>query len=174
MSPSVIKIRSKASTAKPAVAAKPKTATKPATRKAAAKPATRAKAAAAKPTAKKEPVRRRPKIDPKVLAKFERELKAVGKKRDDSLKAHEAAVEAMFEKVQEAMDNNVPMSVIADSTGVSRQWLYKMSSFKGRENGNAPAKKRAPATKAAAKSAAAKSKPTPKATAGRGRVKIKV
>lgn len=164
MSP-VIKIRSKAvkPAGKPAATSKAKPAAKktPPAKKNTKKPA----------AAKKEPTRRRPKIDPAIIAKYERELKAVGKKRDDALRAHEAAVEQMYETVQEAMDQKVPMSVISASAGVSRQWLYKMSSFKGRENGGAPKKKRGRPPKAATQPA------TPAKTApakNRSRVKIKI
>ena len=155
----VIKLRSKPSGTKPAAkkkAAAPAKGKQTTTRKPAAKKST-GRATAKKATKQDAPLR--PKADARTIEKFERKLTTVGKKRDDTLKAHEQAVEDVFVTVQDAMQANVPMSVIARSVGVSRQWLYKMSTFKGRTNGSGPKKQARGAAKTASKG---KTKPRPR------------
>lgn len=184
-----IKIGGRSATKKPA--AKPSTTRKPAAKKTAAKPAakkTTATKAGAKSAPKAAPKKaaaprppRTPKIDPKIVSSFEKRLKAAGAKRAKTLEAHDAAVDEMATVVQEAMKAEVPMSIISNSTGVSRQWLYKISQFKGR-NG-APAKTPGKTTRAAAKPAAkrttttkAAAKPAAKSTTTRTKrtaIKIK-
>lgn len=90
---------------------------------------------------------RTPKIDAKVLSTHEKALKRAGDARRKAEEAHNEAVNELHAVAQAALDAEVPMSVVSRTTGVSRQWLYKMGSFRERTNGNG--RKSGRATKAA-------------------------
>jgi isopropylmalate/homocitrate/citramalate synthase len=156
----VIKIGGKAKS--PAKPAAKKTASKPAAKKAAPAKRTASKPAAKKTTAKTNGTVRRqtPKIDTKVLDRHVKALTAAGDKRRKTEEAHQAAVENVHEVVTAAIEAKVPMSIIADSVGVSRQWLYKMGNFRERTNGSSSTRKTA-AKKPAARASATKSKTKP-------------
>lgn len=101
-----------------------------------AKKQTSAKKTGAKRGAPRGP--RTPKIAPTVLAKHEKALKAAGKDRRDAESAHDKAVENVHKVVKAAIKAEVPMSIISERVGVSRQWLYKMGTHRDRQNGNVP------------------------------------
>lgn len=145
----------KKASAKPAARSTRKATTrKPATKPAARKPATKKTTGAKKASTPRKPPT--PKTDPKIIAKHVKILEQAGKKRDQALTAHEEAVEGVFKAVQAAIAEEVPMGIIANTVGVSRQWLYKMGEFKDRSNGSKPAAKRATTKKPAAKKGGAK------------------
>lgn len=102
-----------------------------------AKKQTSAKKTGAKRGAPRGP--RTPKIAPTVLAKHEKALKAAGKDRRDAESAHDKAVENVHRVVKAAIKAEVPMSIISERVGVSRQWLYKMGTHRDRQNGSGPA-----------------------------------
>lgn len=156
---SVIRIGGKKNSAAKKTTSKPaakstgakRTATKPAARKTAAKP--KATAKKAKPVgAPRGP--RTPKTDPKILARHIKALEAAGTKREKAEAAHKEAVNSVHDAAQAALEDEVPMTLISEKLGVSRQWLYKMGSFSGRSNGNGKPKPRA--TTAAKRTAAKK------------------
>lgn len=171
-----IKIR--AAGAKSTPAAKPKPKAKPAAKRSGAKattrPTTRGKrGASAKPAAKRGPGRPRKteaeaaegtkrnvtglaKSDPKLEAKLLKAVKAAGDRRREAKIEHEESVNALYEVAKEALEAGVSMAKVSDSSDISRQWLYKMGEFAGREGGNGastskPAPKAAPAKRANAR-----------------------
>lgn len=154
----------------------------PAKAKPAAKPKAKAKAKA-KPAAKPKPaqnngsaqriakdgrVLRVPKdLDPKVMRDFEGQLSEAGSRVKEAKAEHDQAIDDVHTVVSDAQEAGVPMAIIEDVTGISRQWLYKMGQFKGRKADNGDAEEAAPAPKpkrAAAKGSARKSSPAKRAT----------
>jgi hypothetical protein len=59
-------------------------------------------------------------------------LQDAGARRLATLREHEQSVDDLFSCAQEALADGVPMTLIARWGGVSRQWLYKMPSFRDR------------------------------------------
>jgi hypothetical protein len=51
---------------------------------------------------------------------------------------HTTAIDDVNEVALDALEAGVPMKVVHEETGVSRQWLYKMSSSNSRNNGSTP------------------------------------
>jgi hypothetical protein len=106
-------------------------------------------------------------LDPKLLSNFESQLTVAGERVKAAKQEHDAAIDAVHEIVVQAQEVGVPMAIIEDVTGISRQWLYKMGQFKGRKADNGDAEEAAPAPKpkrAAAKGSARKSSPAKRAT----------
>src|SRR3954464_14171747 len=107
-------------------------------------------------------------LDPKVLSNFESQLTVAGERVKAAKQEHDAAIDAVHEIVVQAQEVGVPMAIIEDVTGISRQWLYKMGQFKGRRpadtNGHssaAPVKATATtARRTRTKAAATPAKPT--------------
>ena len=64
---------------------------------------------------------------------LEQILKEIGEDRAEADREKQAAVEAMYLVKEEALAQGVPMARIAELMGVSRQWLYNMGNFRGRE-----------------------------------------
>ena len=60
-------------------------------------------------------------------------LREIGEDRAECEREHKAAVDAMHEVKEEALARGIPMARISELMGVSRQWLYKMGEFAGRE-----------------------------------------
>ena len=160
--------------------AKPKAAPKPAPAKSKAKPKPAAKSKAKpKPRAKRAAtaaqtnggeqriakdgrVLRMPKdLDPAVLARFEGQLSEAGERVKNAKAEHDAAIDHVHSVVVQAQDAEIPMAIIEDITGISRQWLYKMSTFKGRA-GNGKAKKPPSHAENVRAAKAAKAKPAAK------------
>lgn len=150
----VIKIGGSKTTAK-------KTAAKPAAKRGstARKSTTTAKRTTAKRTATKpKPARkaagprgpRTPKTDPKLLKRHVTALESAGNKRQRAEEMHQEAVEAVHEAAQAALADEVPMTLISEKLGVSRQWLYKMGEFRSRTNGNGNGRVKKPRATAAA------------------------
>jgi hypothetical protein len=145
--------------------AKPKATRKSAAKKPAAKRASTRKAAASAAAPKRrgpgrprkaegEPVRRNSTgVDPKVEARLLKLVEKAGDRRRKAEIEHKESVNALHDAAQEALAAGVSMAKVSDSSGISRQWLYKMGEFADRSNGGStPAK--APAKRAAAKPAA--------------------
>ena len=142
--------------------AKPKAAPKPAPAKSKAKPKPAAKSKAKpKPRAKRAAtaaqtnggeqriakdgrVLRMPKdLDPAVLARFEGQLSEAGERVKNAKAEHDAAIDHVHSVVVQAQDVEIPMAIIEDITGISRQWLYKMSSSRAALATARPSKPRA-------------------------------
>jgi hypothetical protein len=179
-----VKIR--AAGAKPA--AKPKAKAKPAAKRSGAKattrPTTRGKRTpAAKPVAKRGPGRPRKtaaeqaegtkrnttglaKTDPKLEAKLLKAVTAAGDRRREAKIEHEESVNALYEVAKEALEAGVSMAKVSDASDISRQWLYKMGEFAGREDGNG-------SSKTVAKKTTAKPAPAKRANARKGRTTAK-
>lgn len=101
--------------------AKAKTATKPA-RKAPA-----AKKTAAKPKSSTATRRSsKPQVDQRTLDRHLKAMERTGAKREATKEKWEEAVKATHEAALEALDAGVPMSMVSEATGISRQWLYKL------------------------------------------------
>lgn len=161
------------------------TAKKPATKRASTKPAAKRGTAAtkrntrstSKPKAKSTPTgstRRssKPQVSDAQLNKWIKQLYSAGDKLRKTQVAHTEAVDNVNEVAQDALAAGVPMKIVHEQTGVSRQWLYKMGQSNKRDNGSTP--ERAPRTldpedrqrtgsrttrKPAAKASSAKPKP---------------
>jgi hypothetical protein len=139
------------------------------------------------------PVRRASKnIDPRTEARL---LKAVEKAGDRRRKAeieHKESINALHDEARLAIEGGVSMAKVADASGISRQWLYKMGDFADREgvtNGSgsktaaktatkrttrtAPAKRTAAASKPAASRRRAPAKPAASKPTPRRRVSIR-
>ena len=113
------------------------------------------------------PVRRASKgIDARTEARL---LKAVEKAGDRRRKAeieHKESINALHDEAKAAIEGGVSMAKVADASGISRQWLYKMGDFAERDgvtNGSgtktaakSATKRTAPAKPAASKRTAAK------------------
>jgi transposase-like protein len=150
-----IKTRGAAAKPEPKATAKPKSTTrKTAGAKATTKPkprgkrGTTAKATPAKATPAKRgpgrprkaegaaPVRRDSKgIDAKVEARLLKAVTRAGERRQKAKIEHEESVNALHTAAQEALEGGVSMAKVADSSGISRQWLYKMGDFRQDERG---------------------------------------
>lgn len=185
--PMVIKMGgAKKSTASKSKPAAKKTASTPAKRstRATAKRATKASTAKKSTQAKKSSNGgaprgpRTPKMDPKLLAKHVKALADAGSRRREAEEEHEAATSNVFEVVQDAIAAGVPMTIIANETKISRQWLYKMGNFRQRTNGSKPKAKAAAAKKggttAAKRTPAKRGSATRKPAAKAARPKIRV
>lgn len=90
------------------------------------------KRGAATTTKRKSPT---PKVDQKIVKKHVTALKRAGNARDKAQAAYDESVEEVFSTVQDALGDGVPMSIVSESVGVSRQWLYNMGNHKGRNGG---------------------------------------
>jgi hypothetical protein len=127
---------------------------------------------AAKTAAKTDgPVRRASKnVDPRTEARLLKAVAKAGERRAKAEAEHKESINALHDAAREAIAAGVSMAKVADESGISRQWLYKMGEFAEREgvtsgngNGKSAAKpaakpaatRRAPAKRAAAKPAAA-------------------
>jgi hypothetical protein len=154
-----IKIRAAGAKSAPAAKPKPKAKAKPGA-KATTRPTTRGRrGASAKPSAKPKPAAKRgpgrprkteaeaaegtkrnvtglAKSDPKLEAKLLKAVKAAGDRRREAKIEHEESVNALYEAAKEALEAGVSMAKVSDSCDISRQWLYKMGEFAGREGGN--------------------------------------
>lgn len=131
---------------KPRTTSKP--ASKPAAKRTSAKPAAKRGTAAtkrntrstSKPKAKSAPTgptRRssKPQVSEAQLNKWIKQLYAAGEKLRKTQVAHVEAVDALNDVAQEALAVGVPMKIVHEQTGVSRQWLYKMGQSNKRDNG---------------------------------------
>lgn len=167
--------------------AKRSTASKPATKRTTAKKTTSTRSTAKKtptrkPAAKKtstEPTRRRGTghLDAKVLKQWQKDLAEVGERLVAAQEEHDAASEAVHEIYIEAKNADIPMSVITEELGVSRQYLYKGlvgHGPNGRKNGgakkSATTKKATSAAKKSIKKSSTKTtarKPAAKKPAGK-------
>ena len=174
-----IKIKTKTrSTSKPA----PKPAAKPTAKRGTAA-TKRTSRSTSKPKAKAPtgPTRRssKPQVSETQLNKWIKQLYSAGDKLRKTQVAHTEAVDNVNDVAQEALAAGVPMKIVHEQTGVSRQWLYKMGQSNKRDNGRPT--ERAPRTldpedrqktssratrKPAAKAKASTAKP--KATAKKG------
>ena len=102
-------------------------------------------------------VRRPTTDDQKVINKHIKILQSVGEDRDETKRAHEAAVQAVYEATQAAMDDGVPTGIITEHSGISRQWLYKMGEHAGRDgNGAAKPARKSTAAKGRGRATASK------------------
>jgi len=114
---------------------------------------------------------RTPKVEPKLLEKHVKALEAAGKRRADAEAEHDASVTNVHEVAQAALAAEIPMTLISDKLGISRQWLYKMGNFRSRTNGSKPkaAAKKATSAARTTRSTAKKStsKPAAKKPAGK-------
>lgn len=122
---------------------------------------------------------RTPNLPKGVLDKHTKALEAAGQDLAEAQQAHEDATNAVYAAAGAALEANVPMSIVSDLTGVSRQWLYKMGEHAGRNgSGSKSAAKRAAKSGVRGKSTATKRTTTrgrkPAAKSGkRGGVKIR-
>jgi hypothetical protein len=126
--------RTTRATAKPATK---RTTTKRATTKTAAAPAKRAPGRPRKDGS--APVRRsraNSNMDERTMKRHLTAVEKAGVARKKAELAHKAAVDNLHRVASEAMDAGVPMARVADVSGISRQWLYKMGEFAGRSNGD--------------------------------------
>jgi hypothetical protein len=152
-----------------------RTATKPAAKRstAAKKTTTKKTGTTRKPAAKKaEPTQRRgiAHLDPKVLKQFQSELTEVGERLAAAQKEHDDASEAVHEIAAEARSNDIPMNIVTELLGVSRQYLYKGlvgHGPNGRKNGGAKKSSTTKKATSAAKKTAIKAKPAAKKAAVR-------
>lgn len=76
-----------------------------------------------------------PKPSDSVIQTHEARLTKAGKRLAKAASEHDKAVDEVAELVRKARSKNVPMIVIHESTGLSRQWLYKMTES-AKRNGN--------------------------------------
>jgi transposase-like protein len=150
-----VKIKTRgAAKSEPKATAKPKPTRKTAGAKATTRPTTRGKRTAkpkttpAKATPAKRgpgrprkpegaaPVRRDSKgIDAKAEARLLKAVTKAGERRQKAKIEHEESVNALHTAAQEALEGGVSMAKVADSSGISRQWLYKMGDFRQDERG---------------------------------------
>lgn len=151
------------------------TRTKPAPKGTAAKPARKTstkKIAAPKRAPRKaaaeqeEKIDRRTargKVDPAVYARYEDALIAVGERMAAAQAERDAALEEAVEVTQSALADLMPMALVHELTGISRQWLYNMPKHRNRggsvtegrlgPRGNGAAPKRPAARKGTARKA---------------------
>jgi hypothetical protein len=174
--PVKIKVAGK-STEKPAAKPARSTGRKATTRKgttsarASAKRTERAKPAAAKSS--DGPVRRASKnVDPRTEARLLKAVAKAGERRAKAEMEHKESINALHDAAREAIAGGVSMAKVADESGISRQWLYKMGDFAEREgvtagngNGKTAAAKPAATRRAPAKSTTAKPAATRRAPA---------
>jgi hypothetical protein len=175
-----IKIRAAGAKAAPKPKAKPKA---KAGAKATTRPTTRGKRTTAKPAAKRPAGRPRKteaatdgpkrnatglaKTDPKLEARLLKAVTAAGDRRRKAKIEHEESVNALYEVAKEALEAGVSMAKVSDASDISRQWLYKMGEFAGREDGNGASTSK-PAAKRAAKSTT-KATPAKRTSTRKGR-----
>ena len=177
------------STAKPAAKPAPKRAVKAAA-KTSVKKGTTAKRTGTKPKQTEEVVDRRTargKVDPDVLSRYEDGLVEVGQRMDEAQQMRDQALNDAYEITQSALADGVPMALVSELTGISRQWLYNMGNHggrggsvtQGRRNGSTPKRKTSTARKTGttARKATAKKtgtrKPAGKAASGAKKLSIK-
>jgi len=60
-------------------------------------------------------------------------LREIGEDRAEAEREHKATVEALHLVKEEALNRGISMSRISRLAGVSRQWLYAMNNFAGRD-----------------------------------------
>ena len=127
------------------------------------------------------PVRRASKgIDPRTEARLLKVVEKAGDRRRKAEVEHKESINALHDSAREAIEGGVSMAKVADASGISRQWLYKMGDFADREgvtksatNGSGSktaaksATKRTPAAKRSAPKPAAKPASRRKAPAGK-------
>jgi hypothetical protein len=180
--PVKIKVRGTKTEDKPAPAKRGSTrSTKPAGRKATTRkgtaPAKRAPArskpaAAAKTNGNGDgPVRRASKgVDPRTEARLLKAVAKAGERRTKAEIEHKESINALHDAAREAIAEGVSMAKVADESGISRQWLYKMGEFAEREgvtSGNGKtATKKAPAKRASG--AKATTRPSTRGTRSTG------
>jgi hypothetical protein len=120
-----------------------------------------------KKSANGAPVRRASKgIDARTEARLLKLVEKAGDRRTKAEAEHKESIDALHDAAREAIEGGVSMAKVADASGISRQWLYKMGDFEGRKgvtNGNgkpAPAKtdatRKAPAKRTSTRKAPAK------------------
>src|SRR3954452_3882399 len=159
------------------------TGTKATTKRSTAKPAA-SKAATTKRGAKAKtaqlPTRRSTAAttDDRTMKKLLTAVQKAGDRRYKAKQEHEAAVDSLYEAAKAALDGGVPMARVSESSGISRQWLYKMGEFAGRTNGDstAPAPKATtrPTTRSTKRSSSKSSESKTSKSTGRTRARIKV
>jgi len=142
-----------------------KPARKPAGKRTAAKPAATAKRGPGRPrkteAAPKATTTRKPRASTAMPTdakskKLLNDVAKAGKVRKDLEIKHKASVDALHQAAVAALEAGVPMARVAEVSGISRQWLYKMGEFAGRSNGDsAPAPTRSRVNTAATAKAAA-------------------
>ena len=74
-------------------------------------------------------------IDPKDEARFIKLVTQAGDRRRAAEEEHKESVNALHSAAQEALEAGVSMAKVADASGISRQWLYKMGDFRSDERG---------------------------------------
>lgn len=135
-----IKIRTRgASTSEAKPKAKPAK-SRPAKRGAKAKPAAKAPAKRGPGRPRKQageeapakPRRYSTGVDPKQEAKALKLVEKAGDRRRKAEEEHKEAVSALHEAALEALNIGVSMAKVADASGISRQWLYKMGEYADR------------------------------------------
>ena len=175
---------------------------KPKAKPAKSRPAKRAAKPAAKAPAKRGPGRPRKSesestgtgrprryktsdIDAREEAKLVKLVEKAGDRRRKAEEEHKESVSALHEAAAEALQAGVSMAKVADASGISRQWLYKMGDFadrstqlragNGKSNGKSEAKsvKRPPAKRNTRTQSASKPKAKAKAKPGRKRVTMR-
>ena len=113
-----------------------------------------------------EPVRRstpNPNLDAATMKRHIAAVTKAGQARKKAEAAHKAAVQALHEAATAAMDAGVPMARVAEVSGISRQWLYKMGEYADR-GGNGSGSKTAAKTAAKTTTAKATTRPTTRGT----------
>ena len=164
-----IKLRGSASKATPKRSTSKPASTTKRTRNA-AKATPKAKPAA---TSNGDGRRGRPRIidqmDPELLKAWRKPLEQAGERRREAEEEHKQAVADMAELTAEARDDGMPIAAISDLTGVSRQWLEKISNQA--RNGEAPKKPGRPPK--GAESPAQRTRGTAKTGTSKPRARIK-
>ena len=138
------------------------------------------------PVADEAPVRKAPKpslsgrrssapqTDDKTMKRLLDAVAKAGARRKKAEAEHKASVDALHTVAKAALDGGCPMGRVSESSGISRQWLYKMGEHAGRDNGGngsgngeavvAAAVKSTPTKRTQSKRPAAKAAPARKST----------
>ena len=115
-------------------------------------------------------------VDPDVYATYEDALRDAGDSLREAQAAHTEALQHLKDLASAAFDDGMPMTLLHQLTGISRQWLYNMHKHEtgARSNGR-PRKSQAQQRKAS--TSAQRPKPRrvagAKASSGTKRIKIK-
>ena len=122
-------------------------------------------------------------IDPRTEAKLVKLVTKAGDRRRRAEEEHKESVNALHAAAQEALEAGVSMAKVAEASGISRQWLYKMGEFAdrgqslragaGNGSGSKPAAKSAVKRTPAAKRSPAKSTPKSSGKKSQPRARIR-
>jgi DNA-binding phage protein len=100
-------------------------------------------------------------IDAKDEAKLIKLVTKAGDRRRQAEEEHKESVNALHAAAQEALEAGVSMAKVADASGISRQWLYKMGTFRPEERGGTQLRANGGNGKTTARSVKRPTPPTP-------------